>query len=239
MECKVPCLRRACIREGSDLRKLEIQTPWTQEEASMFGKEGLSAWELEQDAPALDKDPQLSHEEKDLLRDIIDKVRPSDTPLDAHTWELIAQQDGKLISHAKSLPRASQVYIQEWRKSRGPTTLNPMGAECFRNKAMSGIFEVVLDLATYGAEVHPRKPPVRFRENLILRCAILHWRHWGAYGPIFLRGVYSYSQTNRKTTRRRSGKQDFLPYGKKTKPATFAIRVSRSTREHARQDIIF
>ena len=111
-----PLVGRACLLQGppAELRKLELQTPWTCEEESSLGLEALEAWCLEKNTPALDRDLHLSPEETTLLRTVVDKVPPTDTPFDAHTWDLIAQLGDNLIRHMQSVTRASQAYIQEW-----------------------------------------------------------------------------------------------------------------------------
>ena len=48
---------------------------------------------------------------------------------------------------------------------RNPTTLTPEGMETFRNSATPGIFELGMELATFGTRAHSHKPPMRFRHQ--------------------------------------------------------------------------
>ena len=81
---------KASIKEGKELRKLDIQTPWTKEEAERFGHDAVKAWNQENDSPPLDKPPQATSQQQKALEEMCDLIPFSGADFEPQAWENIA-----------------------------------------------------------------------------------------------------------------------------------------------------
>ena len=156
---------KACIKESHELRKFEIQEPWTEQEASLHGPEGLKAWHQEHESPPLDKQPHIGNGNYQLLKEMIDIIPMPDSPFDQHLWDRIALAGDKLAQGTKSLKTALRAFVSLWRESRSTTTLTIDGMLTFKNLVDDDIFEKGMELATYGVKACSHAPPVRFAQE--------------------------------------------------------------------------
>ena len=156
---------KACIKESHELRSFEIQDPWTLDEATNFGPDGVLAWHQEEQSPPLDTPPKLNEVQTDLLDKLIASIPLPETPFDQHTWGRISQAGDDLIANTGSLITSAHSFVSAWRKCRKATTLKPEGMNIFRDIVKPDIFAQGMELATFGAKARPHATPIRFRQS--------------------------------------------------------------------------
>ena len=155
---------KECIKESHMLRELEIQEPWTFDQACQFGPDGALAWQQEKDSPPLDEAPQLKTRDQALLEQLADAIPTPETPFNQHTWDRVSEAGDQLISSTGSLITAAHAFVSHWGKTRKATTLTPSGMKVFENLVKPDIYDVGLELATYGVKARSHATPTRFRQ---------------------------------------------------------------------------
>ena len=152
---------KAAIKESHQLRSLLIQDPWAYDSALEISPEAGDEWIAEQSSLPLDLPPRISPENESLVVKLVQSVPTSQSEFTEHEWGKIASMGDELISGIGNLKDAAHCYIDEWGKTRSPTTMTPTGLDIFNGHVGEGLLDYGMRMASHGVGARSHAPPIR------------------------------------------------------------------------------